>query len=80
MHHEDNWAIDHEHGPGIVREVAKELQKSKVPSDLRTELVKVVKDCASRKHGRVIARNELKRKKVKKSKLVRTSSVVKPVD
>ena len=27
-HHEDNWAIDHEHGPGIVKEVASKLQKS----------------------------------------------------
>ena len=66
VHHEDNWAIDHEYGPGIVKEVASKLQKSNVPSDLRSELVKVVKDYASRKRGRVIARNELKRKKVKR--------------
>ena len=79
VHHEDNWAIDHELGPGIVKQVASELQKSHVPSDLRSELVKVVKDYASRKRGRVIARNELRRKK-KKLKIVKTSSVVKPVD
>ena len=58
VHHEDNWAIDHEDGPDIVREVASELQKSQVPSDLRSELVKVVKEYASRKRGRVIACNE----------------------
>ena len=68
MHREDNWAIDHEDGPGIVKEVASELQKSNVPSDLRSELVKVVKDYASRKRGREIARNELKRKKVEKDR------------
>jgi len=49
MHREDNWAIDHEDGPGIER-------------------------------GREIARYELKRKKVKKRKVDRPTSVVKPVD
>jgi hypothetical protein len=80
VHREDNWAIDHEDGPGIVKELSSELQKSNVPSDLRSELVKVVKDYASRKRGRVIARNELKRKKVKRQKVDRSTSVVKPVD
>ena len=58
VHHEDIRAIDHEDGPGIVKEVASELLKSNVPPDLRSELVKVVKDYASRKRGRVIACNE----------------------
>jgi hypothetical protein len=58
VHHEDNRAIDHEDGPGIVKEVASGLQKSNVPPDLHSELVKVVKDHASRKRGRVIACNE----------------------
>ena len=58
VHHEDIRAIDHEDGPGIVKEVASEQQKSNVLSDLRSALVKVVKDHASRKRGRVIACNE----------------------
>ena len=77
---EDNKAIDHSDGPGIVDRISKRLQKSRFPSDLRSELVRTVKQYMHSRQGQAIARNELRRKKRKREVVDVGQQSAKPVE